>query len=77
MREAPGSIPAPKKKRQKKSITFIIKKNKPGMVVHTYNPITWRRQEDHQFTASLGYTARPCLKKKKKKQKKKNFLQSF
>jgi hypothetical protein len=24
------------------------------------------RQEDHEIKASLGYTARPCLKKRKK-----------
>jgi hypothetical protein len=25
------------------------------------------RQKEHEFEASLGYTERPCLKKKKKK----------
>jgi hypothetical protein len=28
------------------------------------------RQEDHEFKATLGCTARHCLKKKKKKKKK-------
>lgn len=26
----------------------------------------WLRQEDHKLEASLGYTARHCLKKKRK-----------
>jgi hypothetical protein len=38
------------------------------MGAHAYNP-TLRRlsQEDQKFEASLGYTARPCLKNKNKK----------
>jgi hypothetical protein len=29
------------------------------------------RQEEHKFETSLGYRARPCLKKQKKKKKRK------
>lgn len=35
------------------------------MVGHTYNP-TLRRQEDHEFSDSLGYVVTSCLKKSKK-----------
>jgi hypothetical protein len=45
------------------------------MVVHVCNPILGKfRQEDCKFKASLGYTARTCLKQtnKQKKQTKKN-----
>jgi predicted transposase YdaD len=29
--------------------------------------LQWLRQEDHEFKASLGYTAKPCLKKEGRK----------
>jgi hypothetical protein len=32
-------------------------------VVHACNPSIWET-EDHEFKAALGYTVRPCLKKK-------------
>jgi hypothetical protein len=32
-------------------------------------PALGRRQEDHDFNASMGYIARPCLKKTKFKKK--------
>jgi hypothetical protein len=38
------------------------------MVTNTYNLST--QQEDQEFKASLGYTARPYLKKQRKKKKK-------
>jgi hypothetical protein len=42
--------------------------SKPGVVVHTCDPSIGRlRKEDQEFKASLGYIARPYLKKKKKK----------
>jgi hypothetical protein len=40
---------------------------RPGMVVHICNPSiqgTEIRQEDHEVEVSLGYTVRPCRKKK-------------
>jgi hypothetical protein len=41
------------------------------MEVHAITPALGRlRQEDYEFQVSLGYTGRPCLKKKKKNQKK-------
>lgn len=33
-----------------------------SMAVHTYNPDTWEAEED--LNSSLGYRAKPCLKKK-------------
>jgi hypothetical protein len=40
-------------------------KSRPGVVVYTYNPSTWRlRQEDGEFKARLDYITRPCLKNK-------------
>jgi hypothetical protein len=37
------------------------------VAAHTCNLKTWEaRQEDLKFKATLGHTARPCLKKKKK-----------
>jgi hypothetical protein len=40
------------------------------MEVHAITPALGRlRQEDYEFQVSLGYTGRPCLKKKKKKTK--------
>jgi hypothetical protein len=42
------------------------------MEVHAITPALGRlRQEDYEFQVSLGYTGRPCLKKKKKKPKEK------
>jgi hypothetical protein len=42
----------------------------PGAVVHTIIPAFGRlRQEDHEFKTSLGYVAKPCLKKRKRKKK--------
>jgi hypothetical protein len=36
------------------------------MVVHAYNLVLGRlRQEDYKFQVSLGFIARPCLKKSK------------
>jgi hypothetical protein len=47
-------------------IRMLKNKHEPGMVVHTYNPSTWRlEQEDWELKDSLGYIARPCLRKKK------------
>jgi hypothetical protein len=43
---------------------------KIDVAVHTWNLSTWEaEQEDHEFKVSLGYTVRPCLKKKKKRKK--------
>jgi hypothetical protein len=41
-------------------------------VIHTYNPSTWEADEGNrcEFQASLGYIARPYLKKEKEKRKK-------
>jgi hypothetical protein len=45
---------------------------KIDVAVHTWNLSTWEaEQEDHEFKVSLGYTVRPCLKKKKKKKERK------
>jgi hypothetical protein len=42
------------------------------MAMHVCIPLFKRlRQEDHKFQASLGYTARPCLKRLKKQKEKK------
>jgi hypothetical protein len=39
-------------------------KDKSGVVVQACKKAFWRlRQEDPEFKASFGYTARPCLKK--------------
>jgi hypothetical protein len=44
------------------------KNSKLGMVVHTCNPSNWEaKRGSHEMEASLGYIAKPCLKKKKKK----------
>jgi hypothetical protein len=41
-----------------------------SVVVHTYNPSTGRwRQEDYKSKDSLGYIAKPCLRKPKIKNK--------
>jgi hypothetical protein len=40
----------------------------PGVVVNTYNPARRRlRKDDRKFEASLGFLARPCLKKEIKR----------
>jgi hypothetical protein len=56
--------------------------NKPGVVAHTFNPSTWERQRQGNFSVrgqpgpqskfqdSQGYTEKPCEKPKKKKKKK-------
>jgi hypothetical protein len=35
------------------------------MVVHVYNPTTWRLKQDREFKASLGYVVRLGIKKPK------------
>jgi hypothetical protein len=48
---------------------FFIELKKLGMVVHRYTPVLpplgRLSQKDLKFKDSLGYIARPCLKRKK------------
>jgi hypothetical protein len=61
------------KKKKKKEIYSGL-----GVVAHSINlAIRWLKQEDCEFKASLGYIARPCLKKTKIKQKLHPVLISF
>lgn len=43
---------------------LLLRKKKPDMVAHTCNLSTWEAgQKGYEFKASLGYRAKPCLKK--------------
>jgi hypothetical protein len=58
------------------AFVIIDKKWKPSMVCIPVIPtLKTLRREDHKFKASLGYRARPCLKKKKKVENNLNTLQ--
>jgi hypothetical protein len=46
----------------------------PGVVALTCNLSTCKA-EDLEFKASLGYTARPCLKKRQRKKKEEEMSQ--